>query len=416
MDNFWTVFFSNYRTKIKSKSFLTFTILFTLIIIGLMFSDKIMNLFQPDSKPVGVVTSDNELKEIVGQMTEDQLISGGHEHEIMYFSNKKDAEEKLADDQLAYFLTIDRNTDRTLLVTFIAETDVHDEDVASVQSIFSQIQSYLMAQDIQLSDEEFLRVLSPAEIVVEKMSSNLKDEENHLSTGFLIILFISLNYILILSYATQLATAVATEKSSRVMELIISSISPTKYLFAKLLSTLFVGLTQVAVWLLVPYLLYKLNIINIDDSLSSFINLSSLDTEMIGLGIIFFVLGFLLYGSLACLFGSLMSRSEESSQAVMPLMILLLIGFYIGIFGLYNPSSTFITVTSHIPFFTPIIMLVRVGFLNISFLEIFISLLTLSLLTVATIFVTARVFKGGVFLYGKGSFKNIKKALDVHQN
>ena len=65
----------------------------------------------------------------------------------MYFSNKKDAEEKLADDQLAYFLTIDRNTDRTLLVTFIAETDVHDEDVASVQSIFSQIQSYLMAQE-----------------------------------------------------------------------------------------------------------------------------------------------------------------------------------------------------------------------------------------------------------------------------
>lgn len=71
------------------------------------------------------------------------------------------------------------------------------------------------------------------------------------------------------------------------MELIISSISPTKYLFAKLLSTLFVGLTQVAVWLLVPYLLYKLNIINIDDSLSSFINFSNLDTEMIGLGIIF---------------------------------------------------------------------------------------------------------------------------------
>jgi ABC-2 type transport system permease protein len=416
MSSFWTVFFFNYLAKIKSKTFIITTILFTVLIIGLMNVEKIIDLFKPDSKPVGVITQDKELQQIISHMTEDRLEISGHEHKFKYFKDERKARDQLKDEELAYLLSVQQQSDGMLKVKFLANTDVHDEDVTVVSNIFSKIQSYLVASNLQLANEDFLRMMSPVEVEVEKSSSKLKNAEEHMGTGFLIILFISVNYILILSYSTQLATAVASEKSSRVMELIVSSISPTKYLFAKLSSTLLIGLTQVAVWITVPYLLYKAGIVSIDDSTSAFINFSNIDMSLILFGILLFVLGFLLYGSFACLFGSLMSRSEESSQAVMPLMIILLIAFYIGIFGLQNPGSKIITVTSHIPFFTPIIMLVRLGFLEISYVEVLISVISLSVLTFLAILVTTKVFKGGVVLYGEGSLKNIKKALEVHQN
>ncbi|PGZ00453.1 sodium export permease, partial [Bacillus thuringiensis] len=95
---------------------------------------------------------------------------------------------------------------------------------------------------------------------------------------------------------------------------------------------------------------------------------------LVAYGILFFTLGFLLYGSLSCLLGSIISRIEESSQAVMPLMFMLIAALYIALYGMSNPSSTVVTVTSYIPFFTPIVMLVRIGFLNIPVWEIALTL------------------------------------------
>ena len=144
---------------------------------------------------------------------------------------------------------------------------------------------------------------------------------------------------MILMYVAQLATDVATEKSSRVMELVVSSISPTKHLYAKLFSTLLAGITQIIIWGLVATVGYKTAINDSKNDILNSIDLNSVAPTLVFYGILFFTLGFLLYGSLSCLFGSIITRIEESSQAVMPLMFMLLVALYIAIYGMSNPSK-----------------------------------------------------------------------------
>ena len=108
------------------------------------------------------------------------------------------------------------------------------------------------------------------------------------------------------------------------MELVVSSISPTKHLYAKLFSTLLAGITQIIIWGLVATVGYKTAINDSKNDILNSIDLNSVAPTLVFYGILFFTLGFLLYGSLSCLFGSIITRIEESSQAVMPLMFMLL--------------------------------------------------------------------------------------------
>ncbi|GAE36803.1 ABC transporter [Halalkalibacter akibai JCM 9157] len=99
---------------------------------------------------------------------------------------------------------------------------------------------------------------------------------------------------------------------------------------------------------------------------------------------------------------------------ILPLVFLVMIGFFIAMFGLGAPESSFITVTSYIPFFTPMVMFLRVGMLNISPIEpiLGIAILLIGILLLALF--GARVYRGGVLMYGQSnSFKDIKKAIDI---
>ena len=129
---------------------------------------------------------------------------------------------------------------------------------------------------------------------------------------------------------------------------------------------------------------------------------------------IFFILGYFLYATLAALLGSLVSRIEDVQQMITPMTLLIVAGFMIAMFGLSAPDTTFVTITSYIPFFTPMLMFMRVGMLNLPVWEPILGILVL----VATIMILAifgaKVYKGGVLMYGKSnSYKDIKKALQL---
>lgn len=228
---------------------------------------------------------------------------------------------------------------KQLKATYITETDVNQQDVSKVQTILSQIQSSNFAQQLNLSQDELKVLTTPVEIHTKTVSDKVKDGEHTEGVGILINVFIMLNYLMILMYAAQLATDVATEKSSRVMELVVSSISPTKHLYAKLFSTLLAGITQIIIWGLVATVGYKTAINDSKNDILNSIDLNSVAPTLVFYGILFFTLGFLLYGSLSCLFGSIITRIEESSQAVMPLMFMLLAALYIAIYGMSNQAA-----------------------------------------------------------------------------
>ncbi|KXZ06173.1 ABC transporter permease, partial [Bacillus cereus] len=387
-------------------------IIVSMLIIGLMNFDKIYNLFAGnEDDQVVVVTEKEELYSTIHQVFKnvDSKI------QVKRSTDKQKAESGVKNGDYTYAIVVEELNNKQLKATYITETDVNQQDVSKVQTILSQIQSSNFAQQLNLSQDELKVLTTPVEIHTKTVSDKVKDGEHTEGVGILINVFIMLNYLMILMYAAQLATDVATEKSSRVMELVVSSISPTKHLYAKLFSTLLAGITQIIIWGLVATVGYKTAINDSKNDILNSIDLNSVAPTLVFYGILFFTLGFLLYGSLSCLFGSIITRIEESSQAVMPLMFMLLAALYIAIYGMSNPSSMVVTITSYVPFFTPIVMLVRIGFLNIPVWEIALALAILIATICMMIGLTSRVYRGGVLIYGKGAFSNIKKAIKLGQ-
>jgi ABC-2 type transport system permease protein len=123
------------------------------------------------------------------------------------------------------------------------------------------------------------------------------------------------------------------------------------------------------------------------------------------------LLGYFLYATLFALLGSLVSRVEDVQQIATPVSMLVVGAFIIAMFGLNAPDAPFITVTSFIPFFAPMIMFLRIGMLNVPFWEIALSLALLVGTIVFFAIVGAKVYRGGVLLYGQSSsWKDLKHA------
>jgi len=198
------------------------------------------------------------------------------------------------------------------------------------------------------------------------------------------------------------------------MEILISSAHPVVHMFAKIIGIGLLGLTQLLIFLTASYvfILSKQDIVS--DIASEVFGFDSFSISIYLYAIVFFILGYFLYATIAAMLGSLVSRVEDVQNLIMPMVILIMIAFFIAIFGLAAPDATFITITSFIPFFTPMIMFLRVGMLDVPMWEI---VLSISILVATIMFFAvlgARIYRGGVLMYGPSrSLKDIKRALQL---
>lgn len=198
------------------------------------------------------------------------------------------------------------------------------------------------------------------------------------------------------------------------MELLISSAPPITHMFAKIIGIAFLGLTQVIILLGGGYFAIQANQDTMAGEFFEVMGLTNNDPVIYIYAVVFFLLGYFLYATLAAMLGSLVSRIEDVNQLIMPMVMLIVIAFILAATGLSVPESTMITVTSYIPFFAPMIMFLRIGMLNIPIWEIALSISILVLTIAAFAALAARVYKGGVLMYGKsGSLKDLKRAINL---
>src|SRR5699024_7396362 len=133
------------------------------------------------------------------------------------------------------------------------------------------------------------------------------------------------------------------------------------------------GLTQIVIFIGAGYAMIHSKMDEMTGGVFEVFGIEGISVSLIMHAILFFLLGYLLYATLAAMLGSLVSRVEEVNQLIMPMTFLLLIGFYIAMFGMGFPDSTIVTITSYIPFFTPMVMFLRIGMLNVPVWEMVLS-------------------------------------------
>lgn len=336
---------------------------------------------------------------------------------VQFKGNEQAAENAIEEGKYKGLLQLKFNQEKLPEATYKAMSIADSASYSDIQTGLQQLKTMLSASQINLTPVQLQKLYEPVYFKKIALEKNAKTEEQLNQARGLVYVLLFVIYFAVVMYANMIAMEVATEKSSRVMEILISSVSPISQMFAKILGIGFLSLTQLAIFLSIGYGSFKQNMDALKGGLFDKMGFGSIPIETIIFAVIFFILGYFLYATFAAFLGSLVSRIEDVQQMITPMTMLIVAGFMIAMFGLNKPDASFITVTSYIPFFTPMIMFLRVGMLSIPIWEVLIGIGILVVTIIVMAVFGARVYKGGVLMYGKSnSYKDIKKALQLTKN
>jgi ABC-2 type transport system permease protein len=234
-------------------------------------------------------------------------------------------------------------------------------------------------------------------------------------------------FMFIIIYGNMIMRSVIEEKTSRIIEIIISSVKPIQLMMGKIIGTSLAGITQFAIWVILGSVMMVIvsailgvNLAEMQTPQQELMNqaLQGADIEdIIQVGLVsinnlpianlliaflfFFICGYLLYSSLYAAIGAAVDNETDTQQFMLPILMPLILAIYVGIFTVIeDPHGTVSTVFSFIPFTSPVVMLMRIPF-GVPIWQQGLSLLILIGTFIFTVWFAAKIYRVGILMYGK---------------
>jgi ABC-2 type transport system permease protein len=199
-----------------------------------------------------------------------------------------------------------------------------------------------------------------------------------------------------MGYGSSLARSLIEERMNKVMEVLLSSVTPFQIMAGKMLGLGAAGLTQFGIWSIAAVGL-SAGRGRAAGGEAPF----SVEPWMLGLFLLYFALGFFLFAALFCVVGSMCTSEQEAQNTQMPVVMLLVIPMAIALMIVQQPSSPAAVALSHVPFFAPIIMFMRISVLTPPAWEIALNVLVVLATIVASVWAAGRIFRIGILMTGK---------------
>lgn len=407
MDKFLATFSLTYKNKVKTKSFMIFTGLVIVLMLLASNMNKIIDLFDDGPDKVGVVSSDNEIYKVIKSQS-DQLDEGATFKKV----SEKQAKTQVQNEKLDKAYIIKMTDDNKLSGKILSKDTVSEQQKQKLKASLSTIQTQLVAANLNLSQGELKQLQSQSkvtsEVIADKASnSNLSEAQKGFNTimvyaGLMLIFFIVFNY------ASQVAMEIATEKTSRVIEMIITSVNPVTHILAKISGVIAVAFTQIIIFVAAGLICFF--VFDISDMLKGFkIEPNELTMQISIVGIVSLIIGILSYIILAAILGSITARIEDINQALMPMTLFSMIAFYISLFSVMNPNTMLTKITSFIPLLSPFVMFVRSASPDVAVWEIVVSVI-LSIITIfILLWIAVRSYKNTILSFDKGFMNAMKR-------
>ncbi len=318
-------------------------------------------------------------------------------YDLTFLADEDDySDEKLKDsvENGKYDSVIEITGPRSL--KYISKTlGLYDKESNIASQVLLTIDRFSVLSTKGMSEAEITSLLS-SDVDVETIVTG-KDQTQSFAYTYAIIMIL---YMVLLIYGQFVASSVASEKSSRAMEVLITSAKPTNLMFGKILGTGFAGLLQLIIVFAATIGFYKLNKGEITNDL--IVSLFGMPVSAALYAILFFVLGYFIYAFMFGAAGSLASRSEDLGALTMPINIIFIAAFMVAIFGMTGNgvNETYFVVCSFLPTFAPLVMLVRVCMGTVTAWEIILSV-AIQVLSIAGLgILCAKIYRAGVLLYG----------------
>jgi ABC-2 type transport system permease protein len=280
-----------------------------------------------------------------------------------------------------------------------------------VQSIERMVRQSLLNMRLEREGIDPSRVAMLTAVRLETKTEKISDRGKEGASGLASLFFgygIALVlYMMIAIYGQSIMRGVLEEKTSRVAEVVVSSVKPDVLLTGKIIGSGAVAVTQVTVWLTMSFLMYlvRVPILKLFGAapamIGGAIKIPSV-APMVGVALfLFFVLGFAFYAALFGAVGAMVSNQEDIQQAATPVMLMLVSSIIFMQPILLNPSSTLAVTMSILPFSAPLMMPLRMALVAVPWYEIVGSLASVTVGCVIAIWLSARIYRVGLLMYGK---------------
>lgn len=424
-----------YLTKVRNKSFIIMTILSPLIMIALIAVVAYLSQINNNKQRTISVLDESGLVKDVFIKTDNLTF------EVLENISLTDAIEQVKAKEEYGLLYIPGNDDIENLSQHIKFYSQDSPSLSIISELESKLGRKLTDVKLQMDGVDLEKIKS------SKTNINISQESFTGETSSKIDNILKLSFggiagyllfMFIIIYGNMIMRSVIEEKTSRIIEIIISSVKPIQLMMGKIIGTSLAGITQFAIWVILGGLATMIlssmfgvqltemqssqqeimqqamqnpeNVTEMQMVMNAFFNLPI--ANLIIAFMCFFIGGYLLYSSLYAAIGAAVDNETDTQQFIMPILMPLILAVYVGIFTVIeDPHGSVSTIFSFIPFTSPVVMLMRIPF----GVPIWQQLLSLGLLVatfIFTVWFAAKVYRVGILMYGKKpSYKELYKWL-----
>ncbi|HEX9601419.1 MAG TPA: ABC transporter permease [Mariniflexile sp.] len=410
-----------YLTKVKNKSFIVMTVLSPLIIIALIL--VVTYLSQLNNDKVRVITILDE-SGFVKNIFENTDRTTYHDLENMSLTDAKKLATEMGSVGLLYIDKPNSLNDISNHIKFYSE---ESPSLSLISDLESKLEHKLTDMKLQENGVD-VAMINASKIHVNISQESFAGEKTSKVDSVMKLAFGGaagyLLFMFIIIYGNMIMRSVIEEKTSRIIEVIISSVKPVQLMLGKIIGTSLAGITQFVIWLVIGGVLlsivsflFGVNIqtpqqdmmqqamanpelnMQVQDVINAFYNLPL--TNLIIAFILFFIGGYLLYSSLYAAIGAAVDNETDTQQFMIPIIMPLVLAVYIGIFTVVeDPHGTVSVVFSFIPFTSSVVMLMRIPF-GVPLWQQLVSLLILIATFMFTVWFAAKIYRVGILMYGK---------------
>lgn len=396
MHNILLIARREYLERVRTKAFIFTTVLVPVLMGGAVVGS---NLMHSKSTPhIEIVSADQQLATDL----QAELTRGDHPKVVADIvsppgpDTRDILDRELKDKQIDGYLWIAPPATDAGRPTF-TYTPRKTKDETATDAIAPALQTVLLRERLArqgMGAADVNGLMQPIEIGTTQAAAT-SDAESAIAASYLLFF---LMYFVIMLHGMNVARSIIEEKTSRIFEVLLATIRPEEMMAGKVIGVGSVGLTQIAIWMAAAALLGSTSLVASFAGGGMHFALSPLQMLLFTL---YFILGFLLYSSIAAALGSMTNSEQELQQLNMFLVLPLACCMFLLAVVIDNPSGLLSTVLSLIPFFTPLLMCLRIGLAIPPAWQIVLSVLLMGGTTWAILWVASRIYRVGVLMYGK---------------
>ena len=411
MKQFFTIFKHELAQYFKNKVFVITTVVLVLAVSGLLFAPRVgevikksQNTDSSETKKTEVLIKSNssEINKVL------PIIATSFPQANVKITNDsiEQIKSKIKDQStnFAFILSSDLKS-----YTYLTNVSIlQDPNLQTMDTLLKTIYSNLHLKKHGLSDTQIAEVQNPN--ITHTIESISEDGSKNFWYAYVMVFVL---YMVIIIFGQKVAMSVVTEKTSRAMEVLITSASPVALMFGKIIASSVAGIIQIAAIFGSAFISYGVNKPYFENN-AIITTLFNFPASLVGYLLIFFLLGFLVYSFLFGAMASTVSKIEDLSSALMLIQIIFVIGFVASTSAMSSGevNSAFMKFLSLFPLTSPMAMFTRIAMSEVPGLEILLSVVFLIFATILIGYIAAKIYRVGVLMYGtKPTLGKIIKAI-----